>query len=378
MIFVLTVIAVIAASAAVVYGELILTKKESPFWGLIIPGGVFFVNILVFLIMLGAGARLRNLVLVFTAIYLVVVAGIISYIILRIQHVGKVADDTRRRNKALAARRAEAENQKRLLEILKGFVCPESTINAEGQREVILMSRAGRTDEEIAEAASASLEEIEAIISSFRRYVSRIESDEGSTDLILTSAQQEEIVSNIVNSLPADHDITDEAYWTKTSVRSLASSIIGSSVSSRIVSAYLRHWDIAVPANKTIKARRENPIVAGWLANEFEEIRSKCMAQGGEIVWIYTVKPEAVHDVSSNIPRDCIVFIAVANDGFSKFKFYSADEASAFEKFIDSITEGADSKYFAIVNENYDEYVKELGRAKIRSLSPQIEFFRAK
>lgn len=378
MIFVLTVIAVIAASAAVVYGELILTKKESPFWGLIIPGGVFFVNILVFLIMLGAGARLRNLVLVFTAIYLVVVAGIISYIILRIQHVGKVADDTRRRNKALAARRAEAENQKRLLEILKGFVCPESTINAEGQREIILMARAGRTDEEIAEAASASLEEIEAIISSFRRYVSRLESDEGSTDVILTSAQQEEIVSNIINSLPADHGITDEAYWTKTSVRSLASAIIGSSVSSRIVGAYLRHWDIAVPANKTIKARRENPIVAGWLANEFEDIRSKCMAQGGEIVWIYTVKPEAVHDVSSNIPKDCIVFIAVTNDGFSKFKFYSSDEASAFEKFIDSITEAADSKYFAIINENYDEYVKELGRAKIRSLSPQIEFFRAK
>lgn len=378
MIFVLTVIAVIAASAAVVYGELILTKKESPFWGLIIPGGVFFVNILVFLIMLGAGARLRNLVLVFTAIYLVVVAGIISYIILRIQHVGKVADDTRRRNKALAARRAEAENQKRLLEILKGFVCPESTINAEGQREIILMARAGRTDEEIAEAASASLEEIEAIISSFRRYVSRLESDEGSTDVILTSAQQEEIVSNIINSLPADHGITDEAYWTKTSVRSLASAIIGSSVSSRIVGAYLRHWDIAVPANKTIKARRENPIVAGWLANEFEDIRSKCMAQGGEIVWIYTVKPEAVHDVSSNIPKDCIVFIAVTNDSFSKFKFYSSDEASAFEKFIDSITEAADSKYFAIINENYDEYVKELGRAKIRSLSPQIEFFRAK
>ena len=211
MIFVLTVIAVIAASAAVVYGEFYLTKKESPFWGLIIPGGVFFVNLLVFLIMLGAGARLRNLVLVFTAIYLVVVAGIISYVILRIQHVGKVADDTRRRNKALAARRAEAENQKRLLEVLKGFVCPESTINAEGQREIILMSRAGRTDEEIAEAASASLEEIEAIISSFRRYISRLESDEGSSDVILTSAQQEEIVSNIVNSLPADHGITEEA-----------------------------------------------------------------------------------------------------------------------------------------------------------------------
>jgi len=378
LIFVLTIIAVIAASAAVVYGELILTKKESPFWGLIIPGGVFFVNLLVFFIMLGAGARLRNLVLVFTAIYLVVVAGIISYIILRIQHVGKLADDTRRRNKALAARRAEAENQKRLLEVLKGFVCPESTINAEGQREIILMAKAGQSDEEIAEAASASLEEIEAIVSSFKRYVARLESDEGSTDLILTSAQQEEIVSNVVNSLPADHGITDEAYWTKTSVRSLASALIGTSVSSRIVSAYLRHWDITVPANKTIKARRENPIVAGWLANEFAEIRTKCMAQGGEIVWIYTVKPEAVHDVSSNIPKDCILFIAVGSDGFSRFKFYSAGEANAFEKFVDSLIKSAESKYFAIVNENYDDYVKELGRTKIRSLSPQIEFFRAK
>ena len=144
------------------------------------------------------------------------------------------------------------------------------------------------------------------------------------------------------------------------------------------MSAYLRHWDIAVPANKTIKARRENPIVAGWLANEFEDIRTRCMAQGGEIIWIYTVKPEAVHDVSANVPRNCIVFIAVTNDGYSRFKFYSADEAGAFEKFVDSITDGADSKYFAIINENYDEYVKEMGRTKVRSIAPQIEFFRAK
>lgn len=376
--YILTVIAVIAASAAVVFGQSKLTKKDGPFWGLLIPSAVFIVNILTLIIMLVSDARLRDTVLVFTAIYLVVVAGVVSYVIFRVQHLGRVADDTRRRNRALAARRAEAESQKRLLDLLKGFVCPESSINAEGQREIVLMSRAGREIEEIAEAASADVKEIEAILSSFKRYTSRIESDDGATDLILTAAQQEEIVSNIANSLPADHGINSESYWTKSTVRSLASDILGTSVSSRIIGAYLRHWDLAVPANKTIKARRENPIVANWLATEFEDIRSKCMSEGGEILWIYTVKPEAIHDVCSNVPKDCVLLLAITNDGFTKFRLYSASESSIFEKFVDTITEYASCKYFAVVNENYDDYMKELGRAKIRSLSTQIEFFRAK
>lgn len=377
-IYILTVIGVIAASAAVVWGEYKLTKKESPFWGLIIPGSVFFVNIVTFLIMMIAGARLRNLVLVFTAIYLVVVAGIISYLIFRIQYAGKVADDTRRKNRALAARRAEAENQKRLLELLKGFICPESTINPEGQREIVIMSKSGKELQEIAEIASAEIAEIEAILASFKRYVSRLESDEGSTDLILTSAQQEEIVSNIVNSLPADHGIGSELCWTKATVRSLASALIGTSVSSRIVAAYMRHWDLTVPANKTIKSRRENPIVANWLASEFEEIRTQCVSEGGEIVWVYTVKPEAIHDVCANIPKDCVMLIAVTNDGFVRFKLYSSEDTSIFEKFTDALLASANCKYFAVINENYDDYMKELGRTKIRALSTQIEFFRSK
>ncbi len=376
--YILTVIAVIAASAAVVFGQSKLTKKDGPFWGLLIPSAVFIVNILTLIIMLVSDARLRDTVLVFTAIYLVVVAGVVSYIIFRVQHLGRVADDTRRRNRALAARRAEAESQKRLLALLKGFVCSESSINADGQREIVLMSKAGREIEEIAEAASADVKEIEAILASFKRYTSRIESDDGATDLILTAAQQEEIVSNIANSLPADHGINSESYWTKSTVRSLASDILGTSVSSRIIGAYLRHWDLAVPASKTIKARRENPIVANWLATEFEDIRSKCMSEGGEILWIYTVKPEAIHDVSSNVPKDCVLLLAITNDGFTKFRLYSASESSIFEKFVDTITEYASCKYFAVVNENYDDYMKELGRAKVRSLSTQIEFFRAK
>ncbi len=374
----LTLIAVIAASAAVVFGQSKLTKKDGQFWGLLIPSAIFLVNILTLIIMLVSDARLRDVVLVFTAIYLVVVAGVVSYVIFRTQHLGRVADDTRRRNRALAARRAEAENQKRLLDLLKGFVCPESTINAEGQREIVLMSKAGREIEEIAEAASTDVKEIEAILASFKRYMSRIESDDGTTDLILTSAQQEEIVSNIANSLPKDHGINSESYWTKTSVRSLASALLGTSISSRIVGAYLRHWDLAVPASKTIKSRRENPIVANWLATEFEDIRSKCMSEGGEILWIYTVKPEAVHDISSNIPKDCVLLIAITNDGFARFRLYSASESSMFEKFVETITEGASCKYFAIINENYEEYTKALGRAKVRLLSTQIEFFPAK
>jgi hypothetical protein len=376
--YVLTIIAVIVASAAAVWGEMILAKKDSPFLGLTIPCGTFVVNILTFLIMLIAKASLKAILLVFVAMYLVVIAGVIAYLIFRVQHLGRVADDTRRRNRALAARRAEAEKQKRLLELLKGFVCPESTINPEGQREIVLLAKSGHDVTEIAEKAEAEPEEIEAILLSFKRYSSRITSDDGASDIILSSAQQEEILSNVINSLPADHDINQEEFWTKTSVRSLASSIIGTSVSSRIIGAYLRHWEICVPANKTIKARRENPIVANWLAGEFEEIRSKCMAESGELVWIYTVKPEAVHDISSNIPKDVILMIAVTNDGFSKFRIFPADQSDIFATFIDALLKDTNCKYFAVVNDDYDDYMKDLGRSKLRLLTPQIEFFKAK
>lgn len=376
--YVLTVIAVIAASAAVVWGETKLTKKDSPLWGLLIPGGVFLVNVITFIIMLAAKAELKATLLVFTAIYLVVAAGVISYIILRVNHSKLVLEDSRRRNRILATRRAETENQKRLIELLKGFVCPESTISAQGQREIVLMSKAGQSVEEIALAASAATNEIDIILSSFKRYASRIESDDGATDIILSSAQQAEIVSNIANSLPCDHSISTEPYWTKTSVRSLASSLLGTNVSSRIVSAYLRHWELCVPTAKTIKARRENPIVANWLASEFEEIREKCVAEGGEIIWIYTVKPEAIHDISTNIPKDAILLIAVTNDGFARFRLYGAEETSVFEKFVESITSSASCKYFAVVNENYDEYMSDLGKSKIRALSNRVEFFRTK
>lgn len=376
--YVLTIIAVIAASAASVWGEMTLTKKEGPFWGLIIPGGVFAVNLLTLLIMIALSAPIKAILLVFIAIYLVVLAGVISYIIFRMQHIGRVSDDAKRRSRALAARRAETEKQKRLLELLKGFVCPESTINPEGQREIVLMSKTGHDIDEIAQAASAEPDEIEAILASFRRYSSRLESDEGASDLILSSSQQEEILSNVVNSLPEDHSINQESYWTKISVRGLASSLLGTNVSGRIVSAYLRHWDICVPSAKTIKSRKENPIVANWLASEFEEIRSKCIAEGGELIWIYTVKPEAVHDISSNIPKDVVLMIAVTNDGFSRFRLFSADDSNIFEKFTDALIKSANCKYFAIINEDYDDYMKELGRSKIRALSSQIEFFKTK
>ena len=374
----LTIIAVIAASVAAVWGENHLAKKDSPFWGLIIPSSLFFVNIITFLIMLLAKASLKNLLLVFFAIYTVVAATLVAFIIFRVRRAKLVIENIKRRNTVLAARRAEAENQKRLLDQLKGFVCPESFVDSKTQKDVVLMSKTGRTNEEIAQKTTLDIKEIEAIILSFKRYISRIESsDEGTADLILSPAQQEEILTNIVNSLPSEHNINTEGYWTKNSVRHLASAILGENVSARITSAYLRHWDVAVHTEKTIKVRRENPAVANWLVTEFENIRIKCKNEGGEIIWIYTLKPEAIYEVSKHIPHDSVLLIAVTNDGYSRFKFYPASEKDMFSKFANSLVAGASCKYFAVVNESFDEYMEELGRISIRALSDRIEFFRA-
>ncbi|MBE6608062.1 MAG: hypothetical protein E7633_05875 [Ruminococcaceae bacterium] len=327
--------------------------------------------------MLSSKSPAKKLFLVFFAIYIVVAASVVAFIFFRIRYAKYVSEDTRRRNRVLAARRAEAENQKRLLDQLRGFICPESFVDVQAQREIVIMSKAGQTNEEIAKQTTLDIKEIEAIVASFKRYVARIDSEEGSADIILSPAQQEEIVVNIINSIPTEHGISTEEYWTKNSVRNLASAILGMNVSTRIMSAYLRHWDIAVPTNKTIKARRENPVVANWLVGEFEDIRVKCKDEGGEIIWIYTLKPDAVHDISKNIPVNSTLLMAVTNDGFARFKFYASNEKAIFTKFTNSLVSSASCKYFAVVNENFDEYMDELGRVSIRALSDRIEFFKA-
>lgn len=375
--YVFTIIAVVAASAAAIWGELLLTKKDSPLWGMIIPCSLFIANIITFIVMLSSKASMKNLLLVFFAMYVVVAASVVSFIIFRIRHAKHMTEDTKRRNRVLAARRAEAENQKRLLDQLRGFICPESFVNDQAQREIVIMHKSGRTNEEIAQQTSVDVKEIETIIASFKRYVARIDSDEGSADIILSPAQQDEIVANIANSIPSEHGISTEGYWTRNSVRNLASSILGTNVSTRIMSAYLRHWDIAVPASKTIKARRENPVVANWLVGEFEDIRTKCKDESGEIIWIYTLSPEAIHDVSKNIPSDSVLLMAVTNDGYARFKLYSAKESAIFNKFVNALVSSASCKYFAVVNENFDEYMSELGSVSVRALSDKIEFFKA-
>ena len=167
----LTIIAVIAASVAAVWGENYLSKKDSPFWGLIIPSSVFFVNIITLLIMLLAKASLKKLLLVFFAIYAVVAASLVAFIIFRVRRAKLVNENIKKRNKVLAARRAEAENQKHLLDQLKGFVCPESFVDSKTQKDVVLMAKSGRTNEEISQKTTLDVKEIEAILLSFKRYV---------------------------------------------------------------------------------------------------------------------------------------------------------------------------------------------------------------
>ncbi len=376
--YILTLVLTAVAAAIVIVIQSALSKKDSPFYGLIVPCVLFCANLITFLVMLAKKATVKNIILVFAGIYLTVAIGVISFVIFRLRYAKTVSADNRRRNKMLAARRAEAENQKKLLERLKGFICPESTLDPQAQREIVIMAKLGKTSEEISEETSVPASDIDIILASFKRYAMRIDSDEGSTDIILSPSQQEEIVSNIVNSLPGDHDISPEGYWTKSSVRTLASTVIGTGVSSRIVSAYLRHWGLSVPTAMTIKARRENPMVANWLVGEFEEIREKCREEGGEIIWIYTLKPEALYDVSKNLPTDVTLLMALTNDGYSRFKVFPSNENAIFEKFTKALIADAPCKYFAVVNENFDSYMSELGRVSLRAFSDRIEFFKAK
>lgn len=375
VVIILTFVSLII-TAGVVFGEFVLTSRKNAFFPLIPVAAASVLSFIILFFMLIFGAKFITWFTVFYIFQIPVFAGALAYIFFRRKRRAGAIAEQQKQARLRTARRLEEEKHRRLLETLRGFYCAESKMKAEGQREIIVLSDSGKTVEEIAALSGADENEVRLILNAFERYSSRINGESGSSDLILTPEQEEAIVTNIVNSLPFDHSIPAQL-WTKQTVRMMAADILGSSVSIRIVSAYLKHWGFTVPAAQTIKSRASQSKVRTWLAGDFEVIRKRAAAESAEIIWIYTVGLDAVSSVSAYMPRNPVMICAVSNDGSIAFKIYDKNDKRAFDDFVDAMTTSFKTKVFAVVNENFEEYSKSVGREKLRFISDRIEIFPA-
>ena len=372
---ILLIMAALALSVGVCFAEYYTTAQKNVFFGLIPTAGVWVLDLLLFLIMLAAGAKLSTAFTVFYIFQIAVAAGLASFIYFRRKRRAGAIMEQQKEIRLQTARRMEEEKRNRLLETLKGFVCAESKMKPEGQREIVVLSKSGKNLSEICDLTGADKSEVELILASYERYDARINSEFGTSDLIFTPEQEESIVTNVINSLPYDHSIAAEL-WTKQGVRALAADIVDKPVSIRIISAYMKHWGFTVPAQQTIKFRSERPAVRTWLAGDFENIRKRAADEGGEILWIYTVPLDSAREISTFMPKKPVMISAVSNDGSICFKVYDASQKNAFDDFYTALSMSFKTKIFAVVNENYDEYVSVVGREKIRQYSNKIELFK--
>ncbi len=371
---ILLIFASVIISAGVIFGEYVYTNKRNPFFTLIPVGAVWVLDLVLLLIMLIAGAKLAAWLTTFYIFQIPVVLGVVSLIIFRKKRREGAIAEQQREARIRTARKMEEEKHRRLLETLRGFYCAESKMKAEGQREIVILSSSGKSISEISAISGADEKEIQLILKAFERYNTRISSEVGTSDLILTPEQEEAILTNVINSLPYDHSIASPL-WTKQAVRTLAADLTDSSVSLRIISAYLKHWGLTVPQRQTIKYRSSIPVVRTWLSGEFENIRKRASEENGEIMWIYTVPLDAVNSISAFMPNNPVMICAVSNDGSIGFKVYDLSNKRAFDDFIDSLSEAFKCKIFAVVNENYNEYCKVVGKEKLKFLSDKVELF---
>ena len=374
-IIVILVLLALVASVGIVYAVYRLAKMKNVFWTLIPSGGMLVITLLVLLIMKLAGAGWIDSLVTFYIFQIPVIAGVLSISPLRLNRKINVAAENEKQVRLQVARRIEAERRRQLLDSLQGFCCAESTMKVEGQREIVLMSKNGKAIEEIVNLSGSSAEEVQMILDSYERYSSRLETGDGTADLILTPEQEEDIVCRLVNSVPYQCDAGEGSLWDKSSARKLAANRLDAGVSARIVSAYLRHWGFTVPAAQTIKARANDPRVKSWIISDFEKIRKTAAAKGGEIIWIYTVPMEAICEISTYIPKNPVLLAAVTNDGAVRFKVYDETDRDRFSDFATALAASADRKIYAVVNEEYDAYMTALTKAKRRALENKIEFF---
>ena len=372
---ILLIIGALALSTGICFAEYYATARKNVFFGLIPTAAIWALDLIILLIMAAAGARASTAFTVFYILQLPVVVGVVSFVVFRRKRRAGAIAEQQKEIRLQTARRMEEEKRNRLLETLKGFVCAESKMKPEGQREIVVLSKTGKNVSEICDLTGADRAEVELILASYDRYDARINSEYGTSDLIFTPEQEESIVTNVINSLPFDHSISSEL-WTKKCVRSLAADIVDKPVSIRMISAYMKHWGFTVPAHQTIKFRSERPAVRTWLAGEFEDIRKRAADEGGEILWIYTVPLDSMREISTYMPKNPVMISAVSNDGSMCFKVYDASQKNAFDDFYGALSDSFKTKIFAVVNENYDEYVKVVGKEKLKLLSDRIELFK--
>ena|GEM_PF-2505925 len=372
---VLLIISTVVLSIGACFADYYITAKKEVLLGLIPAGAIWVIDLLVLVIMLAVKADIVTTLVVYFVLQIAVVVAVIFFVVFRKKRRAGAIAEHQRELRLQTARKMEEEKHRRLLETLKGFTCAESGMKPEGQREIVAMSKSGKTVFEIANVTGADAEEIDTILNAFERYNSRVNGEFGTSDLILTPEQEEAIVTNVINSLPYDHSIAAQL-WTRQSVRALAADIIDAPVSIRIISAYMKHWGFTVPVQQTVKFRSERPDVKNWLADGFGVIREKAAAQGGEILWIYTVPLDSVRDISTYMPKNPVMLCAVSNDGSVAFKVYDISQVNAFDDFVDGLCESFKTKIFAVINERYDEYEKIVGREKLRYLSDKIEIFK--
>ncbi len=374
-IFILLLLVALSAAVGVVYAVYRVAKIQNIFWSLIPSGGVLAISLLVLLIMKLAGAGWISSLVTFYLLQIPVMAGVVALPYFRLHRRISIATENEKQDRLQVARRIEAERRRQLLESLQGFYCAESAMKPEGQREIVILSHNGKEIAEIVANSGVAEDEVRLILDSYDRYANRMAGGDGTADLILTPEQEEDIVCRLINSAPFECGIGSQGLWDKSAARELVATRVDSGVSLRIVSAYLRHWGFTVPQKQTIKARAGDPAIRNWIVSDFERIRKNAAAAQGEILWIYTVPMEAVREISKYIPQNPLLVAAVTNDGAIRFRVYDGKRKDFFSDFVTALVSSADRKIFAVVNENYDEYMSSLGRVKRRALEEKIEFF---
>lgn len=375
VVFLLLCLLAVGLSFGVVVAEYYLAKQKVIYWSLIPSASVLLVSLLTLLIMRLCDASWFSSLVTFYLLQIPVVTGVIALPTLRLHRRIRVVAATEKQTRLMTARRIEAEKRHQLSESLKGFRCTESKMKLEGQREVVMMAKTGKSAEEISLLSGASVEEITLILESYDRYAARLEEVGGTADLILTPEQEEDIVGRLVNSLPHECGVGTAGLWDKFTARQLAADRLQTGVSTRIISAYLKHWGFTVPAAQTIKVRSEEPSVRNWIASDFEKIRKTAAAAKGEIVWIYTVSMVDIREITTFVPADPVMLAAVTNDGSIRFKVYDRSDRDRFADFVTSLVATESKKLYAVVNENFDDYMARLGKAKRKAMEAHIEFF---
>lgn len=379
LITLLIIVCLALVSAGVIFGEFYLVSKKNVFWGLIPSAGVALAAYITLIIMLAVDASAVTTLLTFFLMQIPVVMGVGSMVFLRRRHLDRQAEERNREMRLQNARRMESERQVRLNLMLKGFRCAENNMKVEGQREIVILAKSGRSVAEIVEATGATERDVEQILTAFEKYSKRTDTDDvATTDRILTPEQEESIVNYLVNSTPAENNLSASLLWNRTTARMLASGLLDTNLSSRMISAYLAHWSLTVPERQAIRSRSTNPDVRMWLAGEYERIRKAAYDKGGELIWIYTVIPEKIKDISMYVPKNPIMLCAVSVDGAVAFRVYDRDVDGYFTDFVAALTSLPGNKLYAILNENYSEYMKTLGKDRRRALFDRIEFFEGK